>query len=148
MDTLFQLANALAQVAWLALIASIFVPRWRPAVWTATGIVAPLLLAVAYGALLAMHWGDAPDGGFGTLGAVRALFEVPGLLVAGWLHYLAFDLFVGTWIARDATQRALPRGAVVPCLLLTFLVGPLGLLLYAGLRALAEQRGAAVGPGR
>jgi hypothetical protein len=141
MDTVFQGANALALVGWVALIAATLRPAWRPAVWRVTGLWFPLLLAAAYGLLLALYWSDAPEGGFGSLAEVQALFAVPGLLVAGWLHYLAFDLFVGTWIARDAAGRGLPRGAVVPCLLVTFLLGPLGLLLYAVLRLIDRRRG-------
>jgi hypothetical protein len=64
---------------------------------------------------------------------VRQLFERPGLLAAGWLHYLAFDLFVGTWIARDVAQRGLPHWAVLPCLALCFMFGPAGLLSYAAM---------------
>ena len=71
--------------------------RWTPRVWQLTGWALPLLLALGYVALLLGHWGP---GGFGSLAEVRQLFERPGLLAAGWLHYLAFDLFVGTWIAR------------------------------------------------
>ena len=144
MDALFEAANALALGSWIALLAAVFMPRLRRAVWPATGLVVPLLLAVAYGVLLALFWSEAKGAGFGALPEVHALFQVPGLLVAGWLHYLAFDLFVGTWIARDAAQRGLPRGAVVPCLVLTFLVGPLGLLLYTAVRMLAARRKAAV----
>lgn len=130
-------------MSWIALAAAAFVPGWRRWIWPAAGAAVPLLLAVAYGTLLALYWADAPQGGFGSLAEVQALFEVPGLLVAGWLHYLAFDLFVGTWIARDAAGRGLPAGAVLPCLVLTFLVGPLGLLLYAAVRVLAARRAAA-----
>jgi len=55
-------------------------------------------------------------------------------LLAGWVHYLAFDLFVGSWEARDALSHRIPHLAVIPCLLLTFLFGPAGLLLYLLLR--------------
>jgi hypothetical protein len=143
MDALFQVANSVALASWTALLAAVFLPGLSRLVWPATGLAVPLLLAIAYGVLLALFWSGAEGAGFGSLPEVRALFQVPGLLVAGWLHYLAFDLFVGTWIARDAAQRRLPRGAVVPCLLLTFLVGPLGLLLYAAVRMLAAGRRAA-----
>jgi hypothetical protein len=61
---------------------------------------------------------------------VRALFENPWLLLAGWTHYLAFDLFIGGWEVRDAQRRGIPHLLVVPALVLTFLFGPAGLLLY------------------
>lgn len=63
---------------------------------------AAALLGAIYIALWALHWRG--EGGFGSLDEVRALFAVPGLLVAGWVHYLAFDLFVGVWIASCSPQ--------------------------------------------
>ena len=61
---------------------------------------------------------------------MRTLFENPWLLLAGWAHYLAFDLFIGGWEVRDAQRRGIPHLLVVPALVLTFLFGPAGLLLY------------------
>jgi hypothetical protein len=74
--------------------------------------------------------------------ADEVLFTEPALLLAGWVHYLAFDLFVGAWELRDAQQRGVPHAAVIPCLVVTFMLGPIGLLAYFGLRAVAgkEQR--------
>lgn len=127
----FQLGNLLALGGWVALIASPPTRPWAPTVWKLAGRAIPLMLAVAYVALIAVHWGP---GGFGSLAQVRQLFDQPGLLAAGWLHYLAFDLFVGTWIARRAGELGLPHALAVPCLLLTFLFGPAGLLAFAALR--------------
>lgn len=72
---------------------------------------------------------------------MRRLFEDPYLLLAGWVHYLAFDLFIGSWEVRDAQRLRLPRLLVVPCLLLTFLFGPAGLLLYFTIRWVRTRRG-------
>ena len=127
-DLAFRAGNLLALVSWITLALSPPSRRWTARVWRLTGWWVPLLLALAYVALLLAHWGP---GGFGSLAEVRQLFERPGLLAAGWLHYLAFDLFVGTWIARDAAQRNLPHLAVLPCLALTFIFGPAGLLAHA-----------------
>jgi len=135
-DAAFGAANTLAAMAWIALAASPAGRRWTPVVWRLTGWWLPLLLALAYIVLLLGHWGP---GGFGSLAQVRQLFDQPGLLAAGWLHYLAFDLFVGTWIARDAGARGVAHLFVVPCLLLTFLFGPAGLLAYAALSLLRER---------
>lgn len=127
-DLHFALANALVLPCWIALAVSAPSRRWTPALWRLTGVVVPLLLALAYAALWVVHRGP---GGYGSLAEVRQLFDRPGLLAAGWLHYLAFDLFVGTWIARRAAALAIPHGWVVPCLVLTFLFGPVGLLAFA-----------------
>lgn len=130
-DLFFRAGNLLALCGWIALAVS---PPGRP--WTATarriaGTAIPLLLAAAYVALLVGHWGP---GGFGSLAEVRQLFDRPGLLAAGWLHYLAFDLFVGTWIARRAGEVGIAHLAVLPVLALTFMFGPAGLLAFHVMR--------------
>ena len=131
-DLTFRLANGVALLGWLALACSPARAPWAPRVWRITGRWLPLGLALLYGALLATHWRG--QGGFGSLDEVRALFAVPGALVAGWVHYLAFDLFVGSWIAARAATLQMPHLALLPVLALTFLFGPLGLLAFALLK--------------
>ena len=66
------------------------------------------------------------------------MFAVPGALTAGWVHYLAFDLFVGTWISERSARLGLGHAWVIPLLLMTFMFGPLGLLAFVLLRALRD----------
>jgi hypothetical protein len=95
---------------------------------------------VVYVVLIAVSL-PGSDGGFSSLAGVRALFNDPNALLAGWTHYLAFDLFIGGWEVRDAQQHGIPHLLVVPALVLTFLVGPAGLLLYLAIRRFAAARG-------
>jgi ABA DEFICIENT 4-like len=74
------------------------------------------------------------EGGFSTLAGVSKLFEDPWVLLAGWLHYLAFDLLIGTWEARDSIERGVSRWLLVPCLFFTFMFGPMGWLAYMAAR--------------
>lgn len=138
-DFLFSLANPAALVGWALLGLA---PRGRLTKALVLSGALPLGLAAAYAALLAAHYlgphGGA--GGFGSLAQVAALFRDPWALLAGWVHYLCFDLWVGAWAVRDAQRRGLPHARVVPALALTFLVGPVGLLLYCGLRGLGARR--------
>ena len=67
--------------------------------------------------------------------ALPAWLALAAALTAGWIHYLAFDLFVGTWIAQRAARLGLPHLATIPLLALTFLFGPAGLLAFFALRA-------------
>ena len=85
------------------------------------------------------RWRES-EGGFSSLAGVRALFDNPWALLAGWTHYLAFDLFIGGWEVRDAQQRGLPHLFVVPALVLTFLLGPAGLLFYLAIRWIQQGR--------
>lgn len=130
-ETLFSVTNTLALAAWILLI---FAPRWR---WTRrlvhSGAV-PLLLAFAYVVLVVLFLGDG-EGGFGSIAEVSMLFANDWVLLAGWIHYLAFDLWVGAWEVSDSEKKGVPHYAVIPCLILTFLLGPAGLLAYFVVRA-------------
>ena len=137
-EQIFSLANLLATVGWLLLI---FAGKTRWAAPAVSGVVLPLLFAVVYSGLLAGHLAGSP-GSFQTLAGVSALFENRWLLLAGWVHYLAFDLFIGAWQVRDARVQGISHLLVIPCLIFTFLFGPAGLLLYFLIR-LVYKRGAA-----
>ena len=136
--TAFDLAGLLAMLGWLGLLVSLFVAASRRVAWPAARIAVPALLAIAYILLIADGLG-AEGGGFGSIEEVRALFADDSALAAGWLHYLAFDLFVGAWITRDGVGRGLHPLLVLPCLPLTFLFGPAGLLLYFLVRLLRRS---------
>ena len=140
-DMLFGWSNNLALAGWLALI---LLPRWN---WltAATGIVIPALLSMLYGGLAMASFATIEGGGFGSIDQVRALFASDAGLLAGWVHYLAFDLAIGTWIARRADEQGLSRLVQTPILVATFLFGPLGFLLHVltgtSWRALESRKG-------
>jgi hypothetical protein len=138
--TAFSLGGNLTMLGWLGLIVSLFWAPARPAVQAATRLIIPALLAVAYGLLIYAGFGEAEGGGFGSIAEVRALFASDSALTAGWLHYLAFDLFVGSWIVADGLRHRIPALLILPCLPLTFLFGPLGLLLFLALRLAFQRR--------
>ena len=71
---------------------------------------------------------------------VAQLFSHRWALLAGWIHFLAFDLFVGSWIAADGSARGIRHLALVPVLLLTFLLGPLGFLAYVAIGRLTTRQ--------
>ena len=117
----------------------VFLPRWRWSARLVSSVLVPALLGGLYLLLIVRSFGSG-DGGFGSLAEVRALFENPWALLAGWIHYLAFDLFIGAWEVRDAQRIGLHHLLVVPCLVLTLMLGPVGLLLYLVLRATVKKR--------
>jgi hypothetical protein len=138
--SLFGVANTIALISWLFLASTLFVPSVRRWGWRITGIIVPALFAVAYILALVAGLQSGASGGFDSLEQVRLLFSNDFALLGGWIHYLAFDLFVGTWIARNGVNTTTPRLLLVVCLVLTFMVGPVGLLAYVLLRAVPGSR--------
>lgn len=130
-EQIFSIVNLLAVVPWIMLVV---LPRQRWVTDIVTSTVVPLLFALVYAGIVVTTFGRTP-GGFSTLGAVATLFSSPWALLAGWIHYLAFDLLTGTWEVRDARERGVPHLLVMPCLVLTFFFGPAGWLLYMAVRS-------------
>lgn len=135
-DSLFQIASAAVLPGWAALA---FAPLARARLVLAARVIAVLLAGLYVSLAVAGLAGEGPPpgAGFDTLEGVRLLLSSPAALLAGWVHYLVFDLWVGSWEAEDA---ALPHGLLLPCLALTFLAGPTGLLLYHLLKAARRKR--------
>ncbi len=130
---LFQYANTTALLSWIVLV---FQPKRTAPILR---FVVPLAMAVLY--IWALSTAPAnPDGGFGSLAEVKALFTQDRAILAGWVHYLAVDFFIGCWMVMDAADRGIKHLLVVPCLFLTFMFGPAGLLLYVGLRAATSAK--------
>lgn len=141
-EVIFKYANLLAMAGWVILI---FLPRRWPSLFWVPQFWIPGVLALGYSGLILANFGTT-DGGFGSIGEVRALFQSDALLTAGWLHYLAFDLFIGAWIARRADEAGIHRLVQAPILVATFMFGPMGLVLFfmtrAGLAAFVRSKAA------
>jgi hypothetical protein len=138
-DQLFSLCNLIVLPGWLLLVAA---PRWR---WTQriAAVALPMALAALYLTLIILDFRKS-GGGFGTLAQVSKLFDNPYLLLAGWIHYLVFDLFIGSWEVRDSERLRIAHAYVVPCLLLTSLFGPVGLLTWFLIRTSLRGKSAIV----
>ena len=123
----------------------IFVPFLKITDTLVHSVLAPIVLGVTYAWLLATVMGGGitmPEGaGFNSLDALMKTFSVKEAVVAGWAHYIVFDLFVGAWIARDAQRIGLNQFVVAPALILTLLVGPIGLLTYLLTRGISGRGG-------
>ncbi len=138
LDRLFSIAGAVAMTGWLALIVSVLfnLPALRRIV---PALVVPVGLSVAYVALIVKAFPGA-QGGFGSLDEVATLFGSRELLLAGWIHYLAFDLLVGAMLAQQNEQVGVPRLLMIPVFAATFLFGPAGFLAFQALRGIVARR--------
>jgi type VI protein secretion system component VasF len=139
MELLFNVSNLFIMPFWLLMI---FLPHWR---WTQRimGSLWPVAaLAAVYAMLLLFQASSATDSLLNpTLEGIAALLGTPGGAAAGWVHFLAFDLFVGRWAYLDSRQRRLSAWLVSPALFFTLMAGPLGLLLYLLARLSLRRKG-------
>ncbi len=121
---LFQICNLIVMPCWLALI---FIPENPWVKKIVVGVV--ITLALVYIPHLANFF-TMEEGGFGSLEEVMILFKDEKAVLSGWIHYLAFDLLVGFWIATTAAKKGISKFLVAPCLLCTFMLGPTGFFLF------------------
>jgi hypothetical protein len=140
-ETMFQIANPIAMIGWVGLAAAPLMPRVADAI---AALIIPLLMSLAYSALILAYWSGS-TGGYSSLPDVMALFTDPHVALAGWVHYLAFDLFVGAWAIRTARAAGIPHLLVLPHLVLIFLFGPAGFLTFYAMHWAFQLRSTAKG---
>ena len=128
-EQFFSWAGQLTLYGWVILI---LLPRVKVLVGISQYFI-PLVIGLLYAGLMLVHFFNS-DGGFGSLNDVRVLFENDHILLAGWLHYLAFDLFIGAWIARESDNLGISRLIQAPILLATYFLGPIGLVVFLSMR--------------
>jgi hypothetical protein len=124
--SLFSVANPLALLGWLVLAAGVVLnrPLLRDRI---AGLFIPVILSAAYALLILIFWWTA-QGGFGSLAEVQTLFTQDWIALAGWVHYLAYDLFIGALVSRRIMEAGISRLFLIPILPLAFLFGPIGFL--------------------
>lgn len=130
-EVIFSLASKLIMPMWLLLI---IVPNWKVTQWLIQYKVVPLILSVVYTVylFLAVQGGSGLD--FGSLASVMQLFTVKNAVLAGWVHYLAFDLLIGMRMVRQNRALKFHRLIMAPILVATLMAGPIGFLLFTLLK--------------
>ncbi|MFN3232088.1 MAG: ABA4-like family protein [Alphaproteobacteria bacterium] len=136
-ETLFQIFNLGVLPFWALLI---LLPNARVTEVLVHSALIPAIYGVAYITFLVIATtGDGPAGDFSSLEGIMVGFASPVGMLAGWIHYLVFDMFVGAWEARDAKRHGISHWVMIPILILTLMAGPLGLLIYVILRGVTRQ---------
>ncbi|CAN5181913.1 ABA4-like family protein [soil metagenome] len=129
-DTAFQLANLSVLPAWLLMFVA---PGSIVTRYVVYSYLYPMLLGIVYVVLLVLTL-QTSSGDFGSLAGVKELFSSEWAVVLGWVHYLVFDMFVGSWELQDSRKNGISHWLVLPCLFFTLMLGPVGLLMYLLLR--------------
>ncbi|UFH57374.1 ABA4-like family protein [Spirosoma sp. KNUC1025] len=136
-EAVFTLANTAVLPQWLLMI---FAPRWIVTKWVMNSYLVPVCLALIY--IIYLFGGRPVDfGAFGSLPGVKNLFATggDGVMLAGWVHYLAFDLVAGTFVVRDSQEKDIPHWLIVLPLFFCFMLGPVGFLLYWVIRTIRTR---------
>ncbi|MEM7486077.1 MAG: ABA4-like family protein [Bacteroidota bacterium] len=129
----FSIANTMAMPMWLLMMV---LPKWKVTRFLIDYKVIPILLSLFYVYYMVSHIQAGGDLDFGNLSAVMSLFTMEMAVMAGWIHYLAFDLLVGMWMLNQNHKLGIHQLLMVPCLFATFMLGPIGFLLFMLIRTL------------
>ena len=135
-DLIFQISSAYVFLGWVALFAAPEYTRTQNLVKSA--IIVPLGLVYVF--LVFYNIQDFNPMSFSSLSGVMELFQNDVAVLAGWIHYLVFDLFVGLYIVRSGIKAGIQRWKYTLCLPFTFMFGPFGLLLFWGMRATQKPK--------
>ncbi len=133
----FSIANLIAMPMWILMI---ILPNWKATRLLIDFKVVPLLLSVLYAIYIISSMLSGPTMDFGSLESVMYLFTFENAVLAGWVHYLVFDLLVGMWMLDENRTLKIHPIIMAPCLLGTFMLGPIGFLIFMGVRAVKKQK--------
>ena len=131
---IFSLSNSFVLFGWILLL--VF-PNWK---YTSNIVLyfVVLILALIYTAIILATIKHFDVSSFSTLSNVKTLFQNDIALTAGWIHYLAFDLFVGHYIVNEGKKLSFARWQYTLCLPFTFMFGPIGLFMFVTIKWLKK----------
>jgi len=132
----FSIVNMMAMMMWALMIIA---PKWKITKSLMDYKVVPILLSLVYASYISLNIAETGFPDFGSLDSVMKLFTDQDATLAGWVHYLAFDLLIGMWILSQNEKHNLPIYMIIPCLLLTFMLGPVGFLLFIIISSLKSK---------
>ena len=131
----FSIANMSVMPMWLLMV---FSPKWKVTRFLMDYKLIPVLLAIVYTIYIVDSISSGGGMDFSSLESVMALFTKEDAVLAGWLHYLAFDLLVGMWMLKQNQSVKIHGLLMAPCLFFTFMLGPFGFLLFTIIKSLKK----------
>lgn len=133
----FSIAGMITTPMWILMI---FFPKWKVTNYLISFKIVPIILSFIYTIYIinAISIGGMPD--FGNLDSVMKLFTEENAVLAGWVHYLAFDLIIGMWILNASKKLNIHQLIMAPCLFATFMFGPIGFLLFFIIKIIKQNK--------
>jgi hypothetical protein len=133
----FSIANMIAIPMWVLML---FFSKWKVTRFLIDFKVIPLALAFMYAIYIFQAIQTSGMMDFGSLTSVITLFTEENAVLAGWIHYLAFDLIVGMWVLDQNKELKINQLVMAPCLFLTFMLGPIGFLLFMIIKTIKKKQ--------
>ena len=133
----FSYAGMITLPMWILMVA---LPKWKVTQFLCDYKIVPIILSLIYAVFITK--GLIVNEGmmdFGSLQSVMQLFTEENAVLAGWVHYLAFDLLIGMWMLHQNKKVGIHQILMAPCLLATFMFGPLGFLLFMIMKTIKER---------
>ena len=134
-SVIFSICNLMVMPMWLLLI---FLPKWKATRFLIDYKIIPILLSLVYAVYIGISLATGGMMDFGSLKSVMALFTVENAVLAGWVHYLAFDLLIGMWMVDTNKNIGIHQVLMAPCLFFTFMFGPIGFLLFTIIKSIKK----------
>lgn len=133
----FSIASMITMPMWILMI---FLSKWKVTRFLIDFKIIPLALTFIYAIYIfqAIQTGGMMD--FGSLKSLMALFTEENAVLAGWVHYLAFDLLIGMWMLDQNKELKINQLLIAPCLFLTFMLGPIGFLLFIIIKTVKQKQ--------
>lgn len=132
----FSIANMMAMPMWILMILS---AKWKVTRFLIDFKIVPIILSILYTIFIIKSMLNGPAMDFGSLESVMKLFTAENAVLAGWIHYLVFDLLVGMWMLDENKRLELHPLIMAPCLMSTFILGPVGFLIFMAFRAFKNK---------
>ena len=131
-EMLFYWVNLGVLPFWLILI---FFPQSHICRYLVTSIFPIFLLGGAYVFMLYKSYVGSYDfdGNFDLylgIDNISDLFSDKTFLMMFWIHFISINLFTGGWIVRDSQKLAINKIVIIFPLLITYLIGPIGIFIY------------------
>ena len=123
----------------------IFIPNSKISQIFVNSVILPLLLATAY--VYVIYQTILMDETlfdvfklYLNIDSLYTIFATESFLLVFWLHFLSLNLFLGSWMSRDAIKHNISRRLVFIPIILVYFTGPLGIVIYWMVRIFYAKR--------
>ena len=114
-------------------------PNWKVTRFLIDYKIVPIFIAIIYAVYIYLSISSGGSMDFGSFATVKELFTQDHAILAGWMHYICFDLLIGMWMVNQNRDIKIHQLLMAPCLFFTFMFGPIGFLLFTIIKSIKKS---------